>query len=89
MSTRRTGVTEPVDPVVERANRYHAYMEGWRDGAGIRAMRSEFDGHRLRVDYEDGYAAGAKARSVARDEASARYHHEPSIMRLQDDGGVR
>lgn len=85
MSARTS--SEPVKPEVERANRYHAFLEGWRDGAATKAMRPEFKGHRLGVDYEDGYHVGYVARGAAADEAAKRYGHRPDFLRLCDKDG--
>ena len=70
---------------VENANRYHAYMQGWRDGAQMRAKRDIHTMHRLLPDYLAGYDDGVIARGHASHEATARFGYEPSILRAQGE----
>ena len=74
---------------ISAANRHASYMRGWRDGASVSAMRSEFDSHAdegIRNAYSLGYRSGRDARSFASRVASQLYGHEPEILRLQSDG---
>lgn len=49
---------------------FNAYMDGWRDGAGRRAMRIVPEpGH----DYERGYVDGQKEHRVASEMAAEQY----------------
>ncbi len=71
-----------VDP--DAANRWHAYMQGWRDGAATRAVRIKDHPDTGIVDeYNLGYTDGYVARQEAAKAASARIGHQPSILRTQ------
>lgn len=66
-----------------RANKYHAYTNGWRDGAATRAMSVPSDSkHKLAPLYHRGYADGIKARGQAFKRAQKCFHYEPSILRV-------
>ena len=75
---------------IDAANRYEAYMRGWKDGASIKAMRQEMTALApkapLRLSYEDGYTDGRTARAAASQYATRVTGHEPTILRLQADG---
>lgn len=69
---------------LEAANQYHAYMQGFRDGAGISAMEPSFTQHSkpyMKTAYEDGYNDGCRERQKASAVASVRYNYTPSILR--------
>jgi hypothetical protein len=59
------------------ADRYHLYLIGWRDGAGMKAIR-----HHGYPDYDKGYEEGRHALSAAGAAASKRTRYKPSILRL-------
>jgi hypothetical protein len=64
---------------IEAANRYHAYFQGWRDGATAAAKK--YEGHRLADIYNRGYADGLTARGEAARRASAEFGYVPSVLR--------
>lgn len=66
----------------ERARRHRSYMEGWRDGAGLRAMSQERMGTLHECDYTDGYTRGCQARNGAMDDATIRYDYSPDQVYL-------
>jgi hypothetical protein len=79
-------MTDEIDWMPERdaANRWHAYMHGWRDGAATRAMRIErHPDAGIIEEYNRGYTDGYVARQDAAKAASARIGHEPAILRTQ------
>lgn len=66
----------------DAANRYHAYLRGFRDGASGHCTRREFGGHPTLGDvYREGRTAGQNALGVALDVASERLGYRPSILR--------
>jgi hypothetical protein len=69
------------------ANRdnFMAFIKGWSDGAGIKAIRKEFENHpTLRDDYICGYSEGRKARAAAHLAASERYGERIGIVRAPE-----
>jgi hypothetical protein len=69
---------------IQAANLYHSYTRGWRDGAGWKAMRREFEVHpdeTLIAAYREGYEAGSKASGAAHEEAGKKYSYQPDILR--------
>ena len=69
---------------IQSANLFHSYMRGWRDGAGMKAIRKEFETHpdvSLKSAYEEGYSDGRDASSSASEYASRKYSYIPSILR--------
>lgn len=71
------------------ANQHASYMRGWVDGAKVSAMRPELierpAGEPLRVAYERGYGSGRDARSIASQNATNIYGHQPQILRLCEE----
>lgn len=79
-------MTPPEPPPTDKANNYHAYFQGWRDGAACRAMKEEAACHSNKAiadAYAAGYSDGRAARQVACAAASKRYGYGPSILRVQ------
>lgn len=68
----------------ERARRHRAYMEGWRDGAGLRPMSDLYKGGSYEIDYSDGFTEGCQARNGAMEFASDRYIYSPDQVYLAD-----
>lgn len=67
---------------IDAANKYHTWCRGWRDGAGMRAMREDHLVHpTLGTTYSEAYAAGQAAARVMAEQASARFGYTPSILR--------
>lgn len=77
------------------ADRYHAFRQGWRDGAGGRPMAEPFIKHATRPDmvtaYQLGYEKGETAVSRALLAAQRKYSFTPSILRasVPPGGGER
>lgn len=67
------------------ADRYHAYRQGWRDGAAGRMEDAKFTEHKTRPDiveaYNHGYAHADIAASAALRYAKRKYKFTPSILR--------
>lgn len=69
---------------IQASNLYHSYTRGWRDGAGWRAMRREFELHQdatLVAAYQEGYEEGKKAADESHNAASKKYKYQPDILR--------
>lgn len=69
---------------INSANLFHSYMRGWRDGAGMKAIRKEFETHSdvsIKSAYQDGYSDGRDSASSASEFASRKYSYIPSILR--------
>ena len=59
-------------------------MRGWRDGAGMRAIRKEFETHpdvALKSAYQEGYSDGRDSASSASKFASSKYSYILNILR--------
>lgn len=70
----------PADP--HTRDKFMAYIRGWSDGAGVRAMRDEFTKHALLADsYNEGYSDGKKSRGVAHVAAAERFGVKLSVLR--------
>jgi len=71
------------------ADRYHAYRQGWRDGAAGREQAKPFVEHATRPDmvaaYLIGYDAGGDDAAAALRFAQRKYKFTPSILR---DGAI-
>jgi hypothetical protein len=62
-----------------------AYIKGWSDGAGVKAIRQEFEDHAtLRDDYMTGYGDGRKARSAAHLSAAEKYGEKIHVVRTPE-----
>jgi len=72
----------PTPPDPHARDKFMAYIRGWSDGAGVRAMRDEFTKHAMLADpYNEGYSDGKKARNVAHVAASERLGVKLSVLR--------
>ena len=72
----------------DAANRFHAYMKGWGDGAGVRAINQAAEHHEnaaIRQAYLDGYTSGQQERRRASSWASSVTGYEPSILRAMSE----
>lgn len=75
----------PTKAEIPAANKYHAYMQGWRDGAAARAMRHspverEKDAE-LTAIYGRAYEEGRREAGVAARRASRIFKYKPSFFR--------
>lgn len=68
---------------LDAANRWRAYTQGFRDGAGSRGGRDRASGwpSALADVYHEGYTAGQRALGVAVDAAPERFGFRPSVLR--------
>ena len=69
------------------ADRYHAYVRGWRHGATGRAKDPRFQDHKeqqIRGAYEDGEHDGQIASRKMAEHARKTFDHTPSILRTED-----
>lgn len=69
---------------IDRANRYHAYLQGWRCGAKGGTPDAKITGHHaelLAAAYIAGLRAGRLAFNHAARYATREYGHTPSILR--------
>ena len=70
---------------IDAANKYHTWIRGWRDGAGMRPMRPDHSTHpTLGTTYNEAYAAGQQAARDIATTAATRFGYTPSILRLAD-----
>lgn len=69
-------------PDPDRANRWHAYMHGWKDGAVNREARIKAHPDKGIVDaYNSGYDDGRRACEEAAAAATQRTGYSPRILR--------
>lgn len=62
--------------------KYLAYMNGWRDAAGRRGLRRDFETHpTLGEYYKAGVESGRESEKTAGAEAAEIYGYVPQIMR--------
>lgn len=68
------------------ANKFHAYMRGWRHGAGFHSMDTKFTSHpTLATTYTQGWEDGRRARALASQRAAKQFSYKPSILRNSSD----
>lgn len=73
------------------ANRWQAYMKGWKAGAGVKAMDPMIEQHPdndLRKAYSLGYADGRIAHNNAGTRATELFGYTPSVLRLAESEPV-
>lgn len=64
------------------------YMNGWRDGAGAKALDPKFTSHQdahIVATYTAGYNEGYKARVEAATAAAERYGYQPTVIRAMGE----
>jgi hypothetical protein len=72
---------------IDASNKYHTWCRGWRDGAGMRAMRPDHLAHpTLGATYDEAYAHGQQAARDMAAVAATRFGYTPSILRTADAG---
>lgn len=62
---------------------YMSFMQGWRDGAAIRAFSIEGDDKRYSA-YESGYESGRQASRAASAKASELYGYAPLVIKTAE-----
>ena len=63
--------------------RWYAYMRGWYDGAGVKAIREEMSEHpRTGVDYLEGYRDGRAAGKKVAEEAAAHLGCRAIVLKI-------
>ena len=62
--------------------RYHGYMKGWHDGAGVKAIRPELAND---ADYLEGYRDGRLAGREAARVAGERLGYKPLVLKAAGD----
>jgi len=73
---------DPTPPDPHARDKFMAYVRGWSDGAGIRAMHDEFTKHVLLAEsYNEGYTDGKKARGDVHVSAANRFGVKLSVLR--------
>ena len=71
---------------IEASNKFYTWTRGWRDGAGMRAIRPDHEAHpTLGATYSEAYASGQQAARDASAAASIRFGFTPLILRTADE----
>lgn len=80
----------PTKAQTTAGNKFHSYMQGWRDGAGMRALRHEH-GHGKTKDlveiYLKAYEVGRTDANRIAAKAAQMFKYTPSILRIGPPGG--
>lgn len=80
----------PTKAQITAGNKFHSYMQGWRDGACARAYRHEpgqGKTEKLVEIYMLGYSEGKLAAGKVATKMAKNYDYEPSILRIGPKGG--